>query len=629
MTITADRVKESTLTTGGGNVTLAGAATGYRSFNAAFATGPSFYYAIVGASEWEVGIGRLVSAAVLARDTVLSSSSAGVAVVFSAGSKSVFSTLPGAALNQLLDDGLTADSLASAASNFAAIQARLDARGEVRLTRAGLYYISAVLSIPSNTHVYVGAGVTLKIADGSPSAIFTNTSARNAGVAVLGANATFGAAPDGNNYVVSITNMAGQGVLFPVGSYVSAVVLGHGALGAAGSAAAGRGYRGVNLVVESSANSIKYEIDTLYPGSAPSSNNLTLFPANANISICGLGTLDGNGQSADQSFNTGDPRGCVIWMRHAYNVLIRGPKFKRGVTWTVGSNYVRRYRVSDLDFDLRSGSGYASIDAVHLSGQHQDVIVSDCSGNSADNFVGMTIDCTEGTAYNFPYQSPGDMYDITIRRSGGNCTSALGSFGIIAMYGPAAYRYHDVTIQEVLGQGSSGVQLSTYAPTNQNQLTIGRLSIDGVSSRAVNGAGVQFTGGAVSIDSMVVRGLRVGREDVPAFVLSDATTGTIRTLELSDIKFSPYDGSTYTRTAPMVRLGGVNINSFSVRNMENVEMALNTQLVAKSGAGNLGKVSIVDVSAAGSGTGAVWINSGGGSVPAVQYTRSRYNGVAL
>jgi hypothetical protein len=91
-----DRVKETTLTTGTGTVTLAGAAAGFQSF-AVVGNGNTTYYAIVDntAGDWEVGIGTYTaSGTTLARTTVLSSSTGGAAVSFAAGSKDVFCTYP-------------------------------------------------------------------------------------------------------------------------------------------------------------------------------------------------------------------------------------------------------------------------------------------------------------------------------------------------------------------------------------------------------------------------------------------------------------------------------------------------------------------------------------------------------
>jgi len=94
--VLADRVKETTTTTGMGTVTLLGASTGFQSFSAV-GNANTTYYTIAGqtGSEWEVGIGTYTSSGTtLSRDTVLSSSNGGSLVTFSSGTKDVFVTYP-------------------------------------------------------------------------------------------------------------------------------------------------------------------------------------------------------------------------------------------------------------------------------------------------------------------------------------------------------------------------------------------------------------------------------------------------------------------------------------------------------------------------------------------------------
>ncbi len=94
--VLADRVRETTTTTGTGTVTLGGAATGFQTFSA-IGNGNSTYYTIAGqgTNEWEVGIGTYTSSGTtLSRDTVLSSSNSGSLVNFSSGTKDVFVTQP-------------------------------------------------------------------------------------------------------------------------------------------------------------------------------------------------------------------------------------------------------------------------------------------------------------------------------------------------------------------------------------------------------------------------------------------------------------------------------------------------------------------------------------------------------
>lgn len=94
--VIADRVKETTTTTGTGTVTLAGAVTGFQSF-AAVGNGNTTFYTIADqtGSNWEVGIGTYTSSGTtLSRDTVLASSNSGSLVNFGAGTKDVFVTYP-------------------------------------------------------------------------------------------------------------------------------------------------------------------------------------------------------------------------------------------------------------------------------------------------------------------------------------------------------------------------------------------------------------------------------------------------------------------------------------------------------------------------------------------------------
>jgi len=95
--VLADRVRETTTTTGTGAITLAGAVTGCQAFSSAIGNTNTTYYTIAdqGGANWEVGLGTYTSAGnTLARTTVLSSSNAGALVTFTAGAKDVFVTLP-------------------------------------------------------------------------------------------------------------------------------------------------------------------------------------------------------------------------------------------------------------------------------------------------------------------------------------------------------------------------------------------------------------------------------------------------------------------------------------------------------------------------------------------------------
>ena len=95
--VLADRVKETTTSTGTAAITLAGAATGYQTFLLAVGNANTTYYTIAdqAGANWEVGIGTYTTIGnTLSRDTVLASSNAGALVVFLTGAKDVFVTYP-------------------------------------------------------------------------------------------------------------------------------------------------------------------------------------------------------------------------------------------------------------------------------------------------------------------------------------------------------------------------------------------------------------------------------------------------------------------------------------------------------------------------------------------------------
>jgi len=94
--VLADRVRQSTSTTGTGTITLSGTLPGFQTF-AIVGNGNTTYYTIadVGSGDWEVGIGTYTaSGTTLSRDTVLASSNANARVNFGVGSKDVFVTYP-------------------------------------------------------------------------------------------------------------------------------------------------------------------------------------------------------------------------------------------------------------------------------------------------------------------------------------------------------------------------------------------------------------------------------------------------------------------------------------------------------------------------------------------------------
>ena len=96
----ADRCRDTTTTTGTGTITVTGSApTGFVTIASCYAVGDCFPYAIIGSSEWEVGLGTILTSTTFSRDQVFSSSNSNNVVTFSAGTKEVFADLPASLVN--------------------------------------------------------------------------------------------------------------------------------------------------------------------------------------------------------------------------------------------------------------------------------------------------------------------------------------------------------------------------------------------------------------------------------------------------------------------------------------------------------------------------------------------------
>ena len=89
--VLADRVRQTTTSTGTGTITLDGSVDGFQSFSV-IGNNNTTYYTISGGTQWEVGIGTYFSGT-LARTTIISSSTGSI-LNLAAGAKDVFVTLP-------------------------------------------------------------------------------------------------------------------------------------------------------------------------------------------------------------------------------------------------------------------------------------------------------------------------------------------------------------------------------------------------------------------------------------------------------------------------------------------------------------------------------------------------------
>jgi len=136
-----DRVKETSTTQGTGDITLAGAAQGFISFNTGIATTNTTYYCIFeqGTNNFEIGLGTLSGSTTLERTTVIKNSAGNTSKInFNTGGSStldVFCTFPA---NKTIDMVLTTQGdvpYASAANTPARLG--LGSAGQVLQVNAG------------------------------------------------------------------------------------------------------------------------------------------------------------------------------------------------------------------------------------------------------------------------------------------------------------------------------------------------------------------------------------------------------------------------------------------------------------------------------------------------------------
>jgi hypothetical protein len=93
--IVADRVQETTNTTGTGAYTLGGAIAGFQTFAAAVSNTDTVYYSVTDDVNFEVGLGTYASSGgTITRTTVFASSNSDAAVNWGAGTKNIFLTYP-------------------------------------------------------------------------------------------------------------------------------------------------------------------------------------------------------------------------------------------------------------------------------------------------------------------------------------------------------------------------------------------------------------------------------------------------------------------------------------------------------------------------------------------------------
>jgi hypothetical protein len=156
LAVVYDRVQETTVTTGTGTITLAGAVTGFQSF-AVVGNGNSTYYCITSNNAWEVGIGTYSTSGSTLSRTLISSSTG--SLISLTGTSTVFITYP--AEKAIIQDSNGNTYANSFTSGWAAT---VTAAGTTTLTVSSTYYqrftgsTTQTVVLPNATTVALGQG---------------------------------------------------------------------------------------------------------------------------------------------------------------------------------------------------------------------------------------------------------------------------------------------------------------------------------------------------------------------------------------------------------------------------------------------------------------------------------------
>jgi hypothetical protein len=168
--IIADRIRETTTTSGTGDIYLGGAVAGFNTFSSVLVNGDTTFYSMIATSggAWEVGVGTYsLSTNSLVRTTILSSSNAGTIVSFSSGTKNIFITQP--ASRSVYVDGTNV-----VASNSATIPNSLLANSAVTINGTSVALgSSATITAAASAALTIGTGLSGTSYNGSTAATIT------------------------------------------------------------------------------------------------------------------------------------------------------------------------------------------------------------------------------------------------------------------------------------------------------------------------------------------------------------------------------------------------------------------------------------------------------------------------
>jgi len=433
---------------------------------------------------------------------------------------------------------------AGATANTAAIQLALNA-GSAKLLTPGIVEINSRLSAPDNSELYIGPGVTLRLASGSNCSMLANSRFSDASLATI----TLSLATSIN--VTATWTAHGQ----PVGSSRWLSIAG----------ATQHEYNGVWFCKFTTANAFTDILES-DPGTAATGTINVRF-ANFNIKVWGPGTVDFNG--ANNVNNT------TLHENHAFKflnaaVLLYDVRSNRNVTkFTVLFSNCAEAATGDLYFNTLS-------DGVHITGPSRGVhSIGNLSGYCGDDMLALT--CGDYPGYQLSVGEIGYVKTGTIR--GDNSAISL-----IKMTGAGGPKIRTVDVGGLMGTSQGGAVIITEDGVNLTQTKVDHLIIRHVGLRGFSLA-VVYTARELS-GSTVVDRLTIGNLRMPELLYGDrcivrALDGT--TINKVDIIDSQCEFGA-TSTGDVVRVdSGATISTTRLRGFNYIPVSSSNAAVRNAG----------------------------------------------
>ena len=453
------------------------------------------------------------------------------------------------------------------------------ARGGLQtLTRPGQYVVGGPgqggILIPSYSHLLCSPGVELILADGTQSPLLRTANSWHSTPITVPTALAFSSINTSSG-LVATANATGVGTKHPVGSWVAV-------MGLDPSIANNRAYMGVFQVYAASADSITFHIVDWPIAGTNSSAGAKIYPADSGIRVTG-GIWDGNdvGQGAP-GFPAGDPREHTMHFRNAQDIIVRNAKFRRGMSWSVGTNNIRDATFEHLRGDLYE-DGLGSADVLFQgSGGGRNVIVQNVAGFAKDNLVAWSLD-TVGTSTYLNHEG-GNTYNIKFRdiELQGN-----GVCGVV-LWGNTNYRHHGFIIDGVSGRTMSEGLVKVdcgYAPTAMLNTRGNKLTIKNVDGNCASTAvSIRSDGDWEHIDIDNVRNSRTTSHPGAALVsfIRSVTKQVIGRVDIKNLQHS-VQGATLNKNAPSVIISDTDIDRLTIEGMPAMRLAAGTSLIAFTG----------------------------------------------